>query len=115
VTRTVQRGIVERFVKEARNQSEGSDGGLIRALCGHLTLLLGGGVDRTAERSSENRYCESGAARYSRASRRDRAIVAVPTACVCSSSEPFMDNAIGHHLLCPTTNKQPLFEPPTYA
>jgi len=78
-------------------------------------LLLGGGEDRTAERSSENMKCESGAVRYNRGSRRDRASVAVLTACLCSSSEPFTANAICHHLLCPTTNRKPLFELPTYA
>jgi hypothetical protein len=45
-----------------------------------LTLLLGGEEDRTAERSRENMKCDSGAVMYNRGSRRDRAIVAVPTA-----------------------------------
>jgi len=115
VTRTIQHRNVDGLVKEVRNYSEGSAVGLLRAFCGQLTLLLGGGDDRTAERSSENRYCESGAVRYNSGSRRDRASVAVSTACMCSSTEPFVANAIGHHLLCPTTNKQPLFELPTYA
>ena len=115
VTQTIRHRIVDGFLKEAGFYIEGRDCGLLRALSRQLTLLLGGIEDRTAERSNENRNCESGVVRYNRGSCRDRASVAVPTARVCSSCEPFTANAICHHLLCPTTNRKPLFELPTYA
>ena len=115
MTQNIWHRTVDRFVKEAEHYSEWSGGGLIRASSRQLTLLLGGGEDLTAERSSENRNCESGAVRYNRGSCRDGASVAVSTACVCSTSEPFTANAICHHLFCPTTSRKPLFELPTYA